>query len=105
MGQSSIIVALTRTKLGKNIISNGDTRETTDSIIKLVQTRSQWTDFMENILSLLTVNDYNINKISSLNLTNFSSLPQDTPEYVYMLISLQTQDYINECNTIISRLN
>ena len=111
--KAQIIVALTRTKLGKNIIFVGDKNETIDSIIKLVQSRSQWTDFMENILSLVTINDYNINETSSLNLTNFpyrvcdTSLPQDSSGYVYFLISIRTQDYIyiGECNNIISRLN
>ena len=108
--KAQIIVAVTRIKLGKNIIFVGDKNETIDSIIKLVQTQSQWTDFMENILSLVTINDYNINEILSLNLTNFpfrvcnTSLPQDSSGYVYFLISTQTQDYIyiGECNNIIS---
>ena len=39
--KAQIIVALTRTKLGKNIIFVGDKNETINSIIKLVQTRSQ----------------------------------------------------------------
>ena len=54
---AQIIVTLTRTKLDKNICFVGDE-------IKLA-------DFMENILSLVTTNGYNINEISSLNLTNF----------------------------------
>ena len=68
---------------------------------------------MENILNLVTINDYKFNEISSLNLTNFSfricdtTLPQDSSEYMYVLISIQTQDYIyiGDCNNIISRLN
>ena len=55
--KAQIIVALTRIKLGKNIFFVGDKNEIIDSIIKLVQTRSQRTDFMENNLSLVTIND------------------------------------------------
>ena len=39
--KAQIIVVLTRTKLGKNIIFFCDKNETIDSIIKLVQTQSQ----------------------------------------------------------------
>ena len=69
--KAQVIVALTRTKLGKNIIFVGSKEETIKSIVTLVQTRTQWTDFMENILNLVTINDYNRNIIPSMNLGNF----------------------------------
>ena len=53
---------------------------------------------MENILSLVAINDYDTNIMPSL--TNFSfrvcdvSLPQDNTGYVCFLISIRTKDYI-----------
>ena len=66
---------------------------------------------MENILSLVTINNYDTNIMPSL--TNFSfrvcdvSLPQDNTGYVCFHISIRTNDYIyiGECNNIISRIN
>ena len=37
----------------RNVISNKD--QTIDAIIALVQTRNQWTNYMENVLELVTL--------------------------------------------------
>ena len=111
--KGQIIVAMTRTKLGKNVIFVGDKQETINAIIKLVQTRTQWTDYMENILSLVTMNEIHENRVASLNLSTFPfricdvTLPHDNSGFVYFLISLRTLDftYIGETKSIVTRLN
>ena len=111
--KGQIIVAMTRTKLGKNVIFVGDKQETTEAIIRLVQTRTQWTDYMENILGLVTLNEINENRVASLTLSSFPfricdvSLPHDNSGYVYFLISLKTlhYTYIGETKSIVTRLN
>ena len=68
---------------------------------------------MENILSLVTINNYDTNIMPSLNLTNFPfrvcdvSLPRNNAGYVCIFISIRTKDYtyVGEYNNIISRLN
>ena len=116
--KAQIIVALSRTKLGKDIIFVGNMEETINSIITLVQTRNQWTDYMESILNLVTL------KIPSEEETNNVmipplltteafpyricdiALPQCKSGFVYFLISVRTRNftYIGECKCIITRL-
>ena len=82
--KAQVIVALTQTKLGKNIIFVGNKEETIKSIVTLVQTQTQWTE----ILNLVSVNDYNKDTNPSMNSRNFPlricaiSLPQDISGYV-----------------------
>ena len=111
--KAQVIVFLTRTKVGKNVILVRNKEETIEAIVRLVQSRSQWTDYMENILKLITINDNPGNaSIPTLTQNNFPyricdvSLPQCKTGFVYFLISVRTRDYtyIGECNCIISRL-
>ena len=108
--KAQIIVALTRNKLGKNIILVGDVEETINAIVQLVQTKCQWTDYMENILNLITVDsDIAINqtRVPTLNLESFPfricdiSLPKFRTGFVYFLIAIRTMDYtyIGEYNS------
>ena len=110
--KGQIIVALTRTKFGINVIFVGNKEETIKNIIRLVQVRTQWTDFMENILELITVNNDNPRRVPILTQKSFPfricdiSLPKCKTGFVYFLISVKARDYtyIGECNCIISRL-
>ena len=114
--KAQIIVALTRTKMGKDIILVGDKEETVEAIVRLVQTRSQWSDYMENILELITINEDGENTrtttLPSLDQNSFPyricdiSLPQCKTGFVYFLISARTRDfiYIGECECIVNRL-
>ena len=111
-----IIVALTRIELGKNVIFLGVTEETSNSIIELIQTKSLWTDYMENTSKFVTVNSG-----TTSNQTGVPTLNQDTfpfciceklllqyksSEFVYFLISIRTMDYtyIGKCKCIMTRL-
>ena len=46
---------MSRTKLGKDVIFVGNKQSTINRIIALCQRRNQWTDYMENILDLVTL--------------------------------------------------
>lgn len=49
------IVTLSQTKLGKNLTFVGDKNESIESLAALIQMRSQWTDYMEEVLKLITI--------------------------------------------------
>ena len=114
--KAQLIVAFTRTKVGKNLILIGDKEETVETIIKLVQRRSQWLDYMENILDLITIGEEQqslTNRVlPRLNQESFPyricdiSLPHCKTGFVYFLLSIRTKDYtyIGECDCIVDRL-
>ena len=118
--KGQVIVALSRTNIGKNVIFVGNKQQTIDAIIALVQTRNQWTDYMENILDLVTLKlpsdessqDDRVQQIRSLRTTSYPfricdiPLPQCRSGFVYFLISVRTRNftYIGECRCIVSRL-
>ena len=110
--KAQVIVALTRTKIGKNVIIVGDMQETINAIISLIQTRIQWTNYMENILDLITVGENIEERVPILNYRSFPfricdiSLPQSKTGFVYFLISVRNLDYtyIGECSFITKKL-
>ena len=116
--KDQIIVALTRTKRGLDIIFVGNKEETIILIIRLVQTINEWTDYMESIIELVTVKPFlaennNIGMLPpSLTTQTFPyricdiALPQCQSGFVYFLISVRTLTftYIGECKCIITRL-
>ena len=116
--KAQIIVGMSRTKLGKDVIFVGDKGQTIKRIVSLCKTRNQWTDYMESILDLVTIeassNGENQNSIRQISLTTESypfricdiSLPQCKSGFVYFLISVRTRSftYIGECKCIVNRL-
>ena len=90
--KGQIVVALTRTKFGKNIIVFGEKEETVEAIVRLVQIRSQWTDFMENVLDLINENDNNPTRVPTLTQSSFPfqicdiALPHCKIGFLYFLI-------------------
>ena len=115
---AQVIVVLSRTKLGKNLIFVGDKKESVDACAELIQTRAQWTDYMESILNIVTVNNNNNqsehqSSIPSINpTTNYPyricdlPLPQCNTGFVYMLMSIRrkTYTYIGETDNIRQRI-
>ena len=116
--KAQIIVALTRTKRGRDIFFVGNKVETINSIVSLVQTCNQWSDYMESVLDLVTVvpefdsNDCTEIPAISLSTQTFPfriceiALPQCQTGFVYFLISVKTLTftYIGECKCSITRL-
>jgi hypothetical protein len=118
--KAQVIVTLSQTKKGKDIIFVGDKEGTLGALVQLIQRRTtQWTDSMDNVLNLVAINDGNdTNNIiptdRHMNQTFFPfricdvSLPQCNTGFVYFLISIQRQNftYIGDTsNCIRTRLN
>ena len=55
--KGQVVVALSRTRLGKDVIFVGNKEETINLIVRLCKTHNQWTDYMENILDLITIDE------------------------------------------------
>ena len=116
MGQGTINCFSYQDKNWENLIFVGDKEETVKSIIKLVQKRSQWLDYMENILDLITIGEeeqsLTTRVLPHINQDSFRypicdmSLPHCKTGFVYFLLSIRTRDYtyIGECNCIVDRL-
>ena len=83
----------------------------------LIVKKSQWTDYNEDILELVTVNADGTNAIGRTNRvlnpstfpfsTSHIHLPQDNSGYVYMLVSMKHNNYvyIGTTKDIRSRIN
>jgi hypothetical protein len=117
------IVTLSRTKLGKNLIFVGDKTETIAALTELIQMKSQWTDYMEEVLRMITLrnenetqnneeeNDDN-HQLQQLSQRHYPFricdvvLPQCNTGFVYMLSSIKrpTYSYIGETNCLRDRL-
>ena len=55
-GKEQVMVALSWTKEGKSTIFVGDKRGTINALVSLIKTRTQWTDYMDEVLSLVSIN-------------------------------------------------
>ncbi len=117
------IVTLSRTKLGKNLIFVGDKTETIAALIELIQMKSQWTDYMEEVLRMITLRNENETQnneeenddnqqLQQLSQRHYPFricdvvLPQCNTGFVYMLSSIKrpTYSYIGETNCLRDRL-
>ena len=92
------VVLLSRTKNAGNIIFVGNKNDTLDALVMLIQTRTQFAEYMEHILNVLTRTANN--PVSIINHTTFPfrvcdvRLPEDNSGYCYILLSLQQQGTI-----------
>ena len=112
--KGQVVVGLSRTRLGQDIIFVGNKEETINLIIRLCQTHNQWTDYMENILDLVTLGEESHTEMTTPSLTTESypfricdiPLPQCRSGFVYFIISVKTRNftYIGECKCIVNRL-
>lgn len=113
--KAQVIVALSRTRVGKNTIFVGPKDVTVNALVELIQQQNQWTDYMENVLSLTTV-DYLTDERESVIFQQQDShpfrvcnipLPQENVGYVYFLISCRDNSftYIGKTGSLVNRLN
>ena len=104
--RAQVIVATSRTKLGKDTIFVGNKQDTINALVELIQKRDQWTDYHELVLDLITINR-TANNRSLQDMTLSDSFPfriKDIPMpncqtgFVYFLISITTPEanYIGE---------
>jgi len=101
--KGQMIVILSRTKFAKNTIFVGDKNDTLGALTQLLTRKTQWTDYMEDILDLVTINsDINNNPERRNRVLSASSfpyrikdmpLPQCNTGYVYMLISIKDMNF------------
>ena len=111
--KAQVIVALSRTRIGKNTIFVGNKENTVNALVTLIQQRNQWTDYMEKVLELVTINmtentDTNLFDQQQSNPYNVCDipLPQDNLGYVYFLVSCRdfSYTYIGKTTNLVKRL-
>ena len=115
--KGQMIVILSRTKKAKDTIFVGDKNDTLAALKHLLLRKTQWTDYMEDVLQLITVgSDVETQPTGQRNrvMTQSSfpyricdvSLPQCNTGYVYMLISVRDRNYsyIGKTNSIRRRI-
>ena len=112
--KAQVIVALSRTKQGKDTIFVGNKQSTIKALRMLIQLKNQWTDYMESVLRVVSI-DSNCRDRLSTPLYQAREhpfrvcdipLPDCNTGFVYMLISCQdkTFSYIGQTSSIRRRL-
>ena len=109
--KGQLIVILTRTKKAQDTIFVGNKRDTIRALKKILLSRTQWTDYIENVLRIITVN--NIDSVHShfrtMNQNDYPfrindlSLPSTRTGFVYFLISVKDYSYTYIGQTICIR--
>ena len=114
--KGQMIVILSRTKLAKDTIFVGDKNDTLSALKHLLTRRTQWTDYMEEVLELITINSETVNDTEIRNRVMTTSsfpyrikditLPQCNTGYVYMLLSMKDRNftYIGKTFSIRTRI-
>ena len=104
--KGQLLVIIIPKILAKDTIFIGDKEETLDALVDLIQCRTQWTNYMEKILRVVTINgEDEINEELEINegVLDQSSfpyrlrdvyLPQDNTGFVYTLISVCSTNFI-----------
>jgi predicted GIY-YIG superfamily endonuclease len=104
--KGQLVVILSRTKLAKNSMFIGPKNDTLDALQSLLTKKNQWSDYIEEILSLVTINHQETatatignNNNNSMSMNSFPyricdiPLPEVASGYVYMLVSLRHRNY------------
>lgn len=114
--KEQIVVMLSRTRRGKDTIIVGTKEEFGEMVWKLLLKKSQWTDYIETILSNLTVNSKERHNFIGQNFqmaekypyrTCDIPIPNDSTGFVYYIVSAANVDYkygyIGETNNLAVR--
>ena len=97
--KAQAIVLLSRTCVGSDIIFVGDKESTIAALVKIIKLKSQYMDYMECVLDLVTTNE-TIRRRPIFQHQNHpfrfcdNPLPQCNTGFVYMLISIRDHSYI-----------
>ena len=102
--KGQMIVILSRTKYAKDTIFVGDKSDTLEALKNLLTRKTQWTDYMEEVLELITVNATSnqhpvLPASRRMSQSSFPyricdvSLPQCNTGYVYMLVSMKDNNF------------
>ena len=104
--KGQLLVLISQTRQAEDTIFVGNKQDTLDALVHILRSRTQWTDYMEKVLNVVTVNQNidtvteNVNNKGTMNQHSFPyricdvSLPTDSSGYVYMLISLRSSDFV-----------
>ena len=108
--KGQLVVLISRTTLARNTIFVGDKSDTLNALKEILIKRTQWTDYMENVLDLITINSNSeIREHRTLTQNNYPfricdvPLPQCRTGYVYMLLSLKNRKFLYIGETICIR--
>ena len=98
--KGQLIVILSRTRDPSKTIFVGDKEDTLRAFRALLTKRTQWTDFMEHILDVITINTSTSRQSTITAVPEHypfqvcnMELPQCNTGFVYMLISLRRREY------------
>ena len=102
-----LIFILSRTRIVKNTIFVGPKNETIIGLKLLLNQRTQWYDYIEEVMKITNVNPNNNSEYSaSLNQSSFPfgicdiSLPQDKTGSAYFLMSQNDTSYVHIGSTL-----
>lgn len=100
--RGQLIVILSRTRLMENTIFVGPKTETIKALKNLLVQRTQWCDYISEIMSIVTLDQNNGGRqTQTLHHNDFPfrisdiSLPQDQTGAVYFLMSLRDRTYVH----------
>ena len=104
---------MSRTPFAKDIIFVGNKVATINALVHLIQVNSQWHEYMESVLSLISTNSREIYYPRYIDFQSYPFEMKDLPlpicntGYVYMLLSTKdhNQNYIGQTLNIGRRLN
>ena len=110
--KGQLIVIISRTRQPEKTIFVGDKVETLRAFKSLLLRRTQWTDFMEDILDVVTINCVSPERPLTATPDRFPyqisdiELPQCRSGYVYLISSLRdpTYIYIGKANCLRTRI-
>ena len=98
--KGQLVVILSRTKFAKDSIFVGPKEETLTAFKQLLLKRNQWTDYIEDVLNIVTINSSEPSQLQhTFTQSSFPyriadvCLPQCNTGYVYMLLSLRHQNF------------
>ena len=112
--KGQLMVILTRTRKAEDTIFVGNKQETLSALKNILLSKTQWTNFSEHVLSIITIN-HNRNSLSPIRVMSQNdfpfricdiSLPTSQTGFVYFLISVKDRSftYIGETICIVQRL-
>ena len=112
--KGQLIILLTWTKKAKQTIFVGNKQDTLDALKAIFLSRNQWSDYIEHVLSIVTIND-NSNAPANFHTMNQNdypfcicdiSLPNPQSGFIYFLISVRDKSftYIGSTICLLERL-
>ena len=109
--KGQLMVILTRTRKAKDTIFVGNKRETLEALRNILLSKTQWTDYIEHVLSIITLNDSrsSLTPIRVLHQNEYPfricdiSLPSSRTGFIYFLISVKDRSFTYIGQTICIR--